>query len=88
MPTGQVAAVSQRRVRAGRFGTKSNLPEQKNLNKMLAPVFGPGERRVIDVMMLSRRLHDIGLRDWQMQSLSFGSIGLCIALWIRAKTVD
>ena len=23
-----------------------------------------------------------------MQSLSFGSIGLCIALWIRAKTVD
>jgi hypothetical protein len=23
-----------------------------------------------------------------MQSLSFGSVGLCIALWIRAKTVD
>lgn len=38
--------------------------------------------------MLTRRLHDIGLRDWHMQSLSFGSIGLCIALWIRAKTVD
>ena len=39
-------------------------------------------------MMLSRRLHDAGLRDWQMQSLSFGSIGLCVGLWIRAKTVD
>jgi hypothetical protein len=38
--------------------------------------------------MLTRRLHDVGLRDWQMQSLSLGSIGLCIALWIRAKTVD
>ncbi|MBV8221275.1 MAG: hypothetical protein JO325_22650 [Solirubrobacterales bacterium] len=38
--------------------------------------------------MLTRRLHAAGLRDWQMQSLSFGSIGLCVALWIRAKTVD
>jgi len=38
--------------------------------------------------MLTKRLHDAGLRDWQMQSLSVGSIGLCIALWIRAKTVD
>ena len=38
--------------------------------------------------MLPRRIHDAGLRDWHMQTLSFGSIGLCIALWIRAKTVD
>jgi hypothetical protein len=38
--------------------------------------------------MLTRRLHNAGLRDWHMQSLSFGSVGLCIALWIRAKTVD
>jgi hypothetical protein len=38
--------------------------------------------------MLTKRLHDAGLRDWHMQSLSLGSIGLCIALWIRAKTVD
>ena len=38
--------------------------------------------------MLIRRLHAAGLRDWQMQSFSFGSIGLCVALWIRAKTVD
>jgi hypothetical protein len=43
--------------------------------------------------MLTRRLHDAGLhdaglRDWQMQSLCCGSVGLCVALWIRAKTVD
>lgn len=38
--------------------------------------------------MLTTRLHDAGLRAWHMQSLSLGSIGLCIALWIRAKTVD
>jgi hypothetical protein len=38
--------------------------------------------------MLSALLHRCGLRDWQLQSLSLGSIGLCIGLWIRAKTVD
>ncbi len=29
-----------------------------------------------------------GLRGWQLQGLSLGSIVLCIFLWIRAKTVD
>lgn len=38
--------------------------------------------------MLTKHLHDAGLRAWQMQSLSLGSVALCIALWIRAKTVD
>ncbi|MEA2211820.1 MAG: hypothetical protein QOF83_1768 [Solirubrobacteraceae bacterium] len=38
--------------------------------------------------MLTTILHRWGLRAWQMQSLSLGSIGLCTALWIRAKTVD
>jgi hypothetical protein len=37
---------------------------------------------------LTRRLHDIGLRAQHLQSLSLGSVGLCIGLWIRAKTVD
>ena len=32
--------------------------------------------------------HDAGLRDWHAHLASLGSIGLCIALWIRAKTVD
>jgi hypothetical protein len=38
--------------------------------------------------MLTKRLHDTGLRAAHMQYLSLGSVGLCIALWIRAKTVD
>ena len=38
--------------------------------------------------MLTQRFYRIGVRAWHTQLLSFGSIGLCIALWIRAKTVD
>lgn len=33
-------------------------------------------------------LHSTGFRAWHMHAASMGSIGLCIALWIRAKTVD
>ena len=38
--------------------------------------------------MLTKRLHDIGLRGWYAHTASLASIGLCITLWIRAKTVD
>ena len=38
--------------------------------------------------MLTKPLHRFGLRSWMMQVCSLGSVGLCIALWIRAKTVD
>ena len=38
--------------------------------------------------MLAEKLYGVGLREWQMQAASFASIGLCIGLWIRAKTVD
>jgi hypothetical protein len=38
--------------------------------------------------MLTSLLHDRGLRGWHLHTLSLASIGLCIALWIRAKTVD
>ena len=37
--------------------------------------------------MLSRALYGRGIRGWHLHSLSLASIGLCIALWIRAKTV-
>jgi hypothetical protein len=33
-------------------------------------------------------LHRSGLRGSQFHALSLGSVGLCIGLWIRAKTVD
>jgi hypothetical protein len=38
--------------------------------------------------MLTSAFHRCGLRSWQMQATSLASIGLCIGLWIRAKTVD
>jgi hypothetical protein len=38
--------------------------------------------------VLSKRLHRAGLRPGQMQVASLSAIGLCIGLWIRAKTVD
>jgi hypothetical protein len=33
-------------------------------------------------------LHGAGLRSWHLQASSVASVGLCIVLWIRAKTVD
>jgi hypothetical protein len=33
-------------------------------------------------------LQRVGLRGSQLHALSLGSVGLCIGLWIRAKTVD
>ncbi|HEV2874967.1 MAG TPA: hypothetical protein VGW14_07445 [Thermoleophilaceae bacterium] len=38
--------------------------------------------------MLTKALHDTGLRGSYAHAASLASIGLCITLWIRAKTVD
>ena len=38
--------------------------------------------------MVTGLLHDRGVRGWHLHVLSMASIGLCIGLWIRAKTVD
>ena len=38
--------------------------------------------------MLIKLLSNLGVRAWHLQVLSLSSIGLCIGLWIRAKTVD
>jgi hypothetical protein len=38
--------------------------------------------------MFTRMLHRIGLRGWHLHTVSLGSVGLCLGLWIRAKTVD
>jgi hypothetical protein len=38
--------------------------------------------------MLTRTIHDAGLRSWQLHLTSGATIGLCVGLWIRAKTVD
>jgi hypothetical protein len=38
--------------------------------------------------MVTKLLNDAGLRGSQFHAASLGAIGLCINLWIRAKTVD
>lgn len=39
-------------------------------------------------MDIGQALRRTGLRNVHMQAAALGSIGLCISLWIRAKTVD
>ena len=41
-----------------------------------------------DGAVIVETLHRVGLRGSQFHALSLGSVGLCIGLWIRAKTVD
>ncbi len=38
--------------------------------------------------MVPAVLYRARLRDWHLHTASFGAVGLCIGLWIRAKTVD
>ncbi|HSC49186.1 MAG TPA: hypothetical protein VLD16_02895 [Gaiellaceae bacterium] len=38
--------------------------------------------------MLGEGLHRIGLRGWHCHAASLASVGLCVGLWIRGKTVD
>ncbi|MDX6538147.1 MAG: hypothetical protein QOD37_2488 [Gaiellales bacterium] len=38
--------------------------------------------------MLTRRLHSAGCRSDHLHVLSIGAVGLCVGLWMRAKTVD
>jgi hypothetical protein len=40
------------------------------------------------VAVIVETLHRFGARGSQFHALSLGSVGLCIGLWIRAKTVD
>jgi hypothetical protein len=35
-----------------------------------------------------RRLNRAGLRPSHLHTLSMASVGLCVGLWVRAKTVD
>ena len=38
--------------------------------------------------MISKALHSAGLRGDHLHGVSLASIGFCLGLWIRAKTVD
>lgn len=37
---------------------------------------------------MTKWIYAAGLRSNQMHTASLGAVGLCINLWIRAKTVD
>ena len=37
--------------------------------------------------MIVKPLHAAGLRSWHLHVLSLSSVLLCVALWIRAKTI-
>lgn len=38
--------------------------------------------------MLGKLLYHAGLRGWQLHATSILLIGVCVGLWIRAKTVS
>ncbi len=38
--------------------------------------------------MVTSLLRAVGMRSGHLEITSMGSVALCIALWIRAKTVD
>ena len=38
--------------------------------------------------MLTRWLTRIGIRGWHLHSLSLAAVSVCVALWLRGKTVD
>jgi hypothetical protein len=38
--------------------------------------------------MLTKLLNRVGLRGWHLHTASLGAVNLCIALWVRGKTVD
>lgn len=38
--------------------------------------------------MVTEQLSRCGLRGWHFHVMSLAGVGLCVGLWIRAKTVD
>jgi hypothetical protein len=38
--------------------------------------------------MVVRALHRAGVRSTHLHLTSLGAVGLCLGLWVRAKTVD
>lgn len=37
--------------------------------------------------MVNQWMHRVGLRSTYLHAMSLGGVGLCLGLWIRAKTV-
>src|SRR5919108_6100600 len=83
MPTGQRVAVPTRWARGGRRGTSG-----RDTPRPCAITRPPARQPGTPGRMLPKALYSAGLRSWLLHGASFGAVGLCIGLWIRAKTVD
>ena len=83
MPTGQRAAVARRRERGGRLGIDDGATPRRPRHQS-----SMGASSRVTGAHAPQALHNAGLRSWQLHGASLGAIGLCIGLWIRAKTVD
>jgi hypothetical protein len=79
MPCGQRSAVDQRRLAESLVLTLPSYPEAGAGNA------APGIRHTDSMpAFLPRRIRPRGVH---LHLLSLGSIGLCVVLWIRAKTI-
>ena len=81
-PSGHRAAVAMRRER-GSFRGTGDHPTNRGEN-----LRARRSKNGYPTTMLSKMLARAGVRGWYLHMASLGSIGLCIGLWIRAKTVD
>ena len=84
MPTGQRATMPTRRRRGmGACATRVVYPPRARVDPV-RPARRRGRERVMVVALIRRT----GLRAGHLHAVSLASVGLCIGLWIRAKTVD
>lgn len=67
-----------------RLAVESRREKESSAGMMRTPIGQKGKVHG----MLTRWLHDYGIRGWHLHVVSMASVGLCISLWIRAKTVD
>ena len=85
-PTGQRAAVARDRV--------SGTLRERTGGTVLGPAINGRYPCLADACagyrpeVFTKALTRVGLRGWHLHAGALGSIYLCIALWIRAKTVD
>jgi len=83
MPIGQRATMPTRRRRGMGASTWVVYPTRPRVDPV-RPVRRPGREWAMVVALIRRT----GLRAGHLHAASLASVGLCVGLWIRAKTVD
>lgn len=64
------------------------MPMRTRLRAMPAKPVGRRRARAPGDLTPTGLMHSLGLRSWQLHLVSLGGVEFCVALWIRAKTVD